>query len=160
MEFIFLILILVILGISYKIVDKTPDNIISFRETFNLTEMPIVTFFAGKNKINFLIDTGSSKSHISQKASKFITGTEKLCTTNMTSATGTEEMECKIVDTVLTYNDKDYNIELCVNKSLDISFKDLKEREGIHLHGILGNDFLNNYSYVIDFEKYLAYSKK
>ena len=32
----------------------------SFKESMNLTELPIVTFYNGTNKLNFLLDTGSN----------------------------------------------------------------------------------------------------
>lgn len=161
MECIILIIVLITLIILYKLINKSDiDTTISFRETFNLTDMPIVTFFAGKNKLNFLIDTGASNSHISNKASKLVEGSKESVEAEVTSATGTESMTCEQINTKLTYNDKNFKVKLFVNKSLDVSFKDLKKNQGILLHGILGTDFLNEYSYIIDFEKYLAYTKK
>lgn len=161
MEYIFIVIFLVAIYIVYKVSSKEDNkNSISFMETFNLTEMPIVTFFAGDTKINFLIDTGSSQSFISQNSSSLITGTEAVCEMSVTSAQGTEDMTCKMIETVLTYKDRDYDVKLFVNKSLDVSFSDLKNQKGIVLHGILGSDFLDKYSYVMDFEKYLAYPKK
>jgi hypothetical protein len=76
------------------------------------------------------------------------------------SALGTEKSSCKVIDSVLSYKDKDFDVRLFVNKSLDTSFSDIKKKRGITLHGVLGSDFLNRYSYIVDFEKYLAYPKK
>jgi hypothetical protein len=133
---------------------------ISFMETFNLTEMPIITMFAGNTKVNFLLDTGATQSFIAQSVSNLVTGKESTYSMEVISAQGTEESNCKIIDTVLTYKDRDFDVKLIVNSSLDTSFKDLKVKKGIILHGILGSDFLDRYSYIIDFEKYLAYPKK
>ena len=36
----------------------------SFRESLDLTDLPIITFRQGKEKINLILDTGSSKSVI------------------------------------------------------------------------------------------------
>lgn len=161
MECIILIILLVTLIVFYKLINKSDvDTTISFLETFNLTEMPIVTFFAGKNKLNFLLDTGSSNSHISNKASKLVEGNRENIETEITSATTVENVTCERIDTILTYNNKDFKVKLFINKSLDDTFKSLKKNQGISLHGILGNDFLSEYSYIIDFEKYLAYTKK
>jgi hypothetical protein len=133
---------------------------ISFMETFNLTEMPIVTMFAGDSKINFLLDTGSTQSYISGAASDLITGKEAMCNMQIISAQGSAKASCKVIDTVLTYKDKDFDIRLFVNSGLDTSFEDIKQKKGITLHGVIGSDFLDKYSYIIDFEKYLAYPKK
>lgn len=161
MECIVLIIALIILIILYKLINKSDvDTTISFRETFNLTDMPIVTFFAGKNKLNFIIDTGASNSHISNKASKLVEGNKESVEVKLISASCTENTTCEQINAVLTYNDKNFNVKLFINKSLDASFEDLKKNQGILLHGILGTDFLNEYSYIIDFEKYLAYTKK
>lgn len=161
MEYIFVVIALAVIYVVYKVTSKADNkNSISFMETFNLTEMPIVTFLAGNTKINFLLDTGSSQSFISHNASDLITGTEEVCGMSITSAQGTEDVTCKRIDTVLTYKERDYEVNLFVNKSLNKSFNDLKVQKGITLHGILGADFLDRYSYVMDFEKYLAYPKK
>lgn len=161
MEYIFAVIFLAAIYVVYKVSSKEDNkNSISFMETFNLTEMPIVTLLAGDTKINFLLDTGSSKSFISHNSSSLVTGTEVVCGMSVTSAQGTEDMTCKVIETVLTYKDRDYDVRLFVNKGLDVSFSDLKTQKGIVLHGILGADFLDKYSYVMDFEKYLAYPKK
>lgn len=161
MEYILVAIVLAALYIAYKVTSKVDNkNSISFMETFNLTEMPIVTLLAGDTKINFLLDTGASQSYIAQSASDLVTGTEAMCGMDVTSANGTDRMTCKMIETVLSYRGRDYDVKLFVNKGLDTSFSDLKSQKGIILHGILGVDFLDRYSYVMDFEKYLAYPKK
>lgn len=145
----------------FKLTSKVDNkSSISFMETFNLTEMPIVTFLAGDTKINLLLDTGSTSSYISKNASNLITGSEAVCNMNVISANGTNKLSCRVVDTFLSYNNKDYEIKLLVNENLDKSFKDIKDSKGITLHGILGSDFMDKHSYIIDFEKYIVYSKK
>ena len=160
-EYILVATIIAAACIVYKAANKVDNkNSISFMETFNLTEIPIVTFLAGDAKINFLLDTGASKSFISPSASKLIVGKEAIGSMDVISATGTENMTCKMIETVLSYKDRDYEVKLFVNKGLETSFKDLKAEKGVVLHGVLGADFLDKYSYVLDFEKYLAYPKK
>lgn len=161
MEYILISIVLAALYIAYKVTSKVDNkNSISFMETFNLTEMPIVTFLAGDTKINFLLDTGASQSYIAPNASDLVTGTEAIYGMDVTTAKGTDRMTCKMIETVLTYKDRNYDVRLFVNKDLDTSFGDLKTQKGITLHGILGADFLDKYSYVMDFEKYVAYPKK
>lgn len=161
MEYIFIALFLILVCISFRSTSKYDNkSFISFMETFNLTEMPIVTFFAGDTKINFLLDTGSTSSYISQNSSELITGSEEVCNMGVISAGGTDNLNCKVIDTFLSYNNIEYEVKLFVNKNLDESFSKIKDSKGITLHGILGSDFMDKYSYVIDFEKYVAYSKK
>lgn len=160
-EYILVAIIIAAVCVVYKASSKVDNkSSISFMETFNLTEMPIVTFLAGDSKINFLLDTGASKSFISPSASNLVVGEEAIGSMNVISATGTENMTCKMIETVLSYKDRDYEVSLFVNKGLETSFKDIKAEKGVVLHGVLGADFLDKYSYVLDFEKYLAYPKK
>lgn len=161
MEYILILIVLAALYVAYKVTSKVDNkNSISFMETFNLTEMPIVTFLAGDTKINFLLDTGASRSFISSSASKLVVGEEAIGSMDVISATGTESMTCKMIETVLSYKDRNYEVRLFVNEGLETSFKDIKAEKGVVLHGVLGADFLDKYSYVVDFEKYLAYPKK
>lgn len=161
MEYILIAIVIIAAFAIYKATSKADyNNSISFMETFNLTEIPIVTFLAGDTKINFLLDTGSSKSFIAKDFSNLITGDEIVDCMNLTSATGTEQVTCKVIDTTLTYKDRDYSVTLWVNEGLNSAFADLKSTQGITLHGILGSDFLDKHSYVLDFKKYIAYPKK
>jgi hypothetical protein len=129
-------------------------------ETFNLTDMPIITMFVGNTKINFLLDTGATQSFITSSISSCLDGEIEEENVEIITAHGTDKSCCKAVNTTLTYKDKSFNVSLIINESLDASFSKLKEEKGIILHGILGSDFLDKYSYIIDFEKYLAYPKK
>lgn len=161
MEYILIVIIIAIVCTVYNLVSKVDSkNSISFMETLNLTELPIVTFLAGDTKINFLLDTGSSQSFIAENTSHLISGEEAVDNLALTSATGTEHLICKVIETSLTYKKKDYNVTLWVNESLNKAFSDLKNTQGITIHGILGSDFFSKYSYVLDFEKNIAYSKK
>lgn len=161
MEYIITLIVLAVIFAIYRVTSKIDNkNSISFMETFNLTEMPIVTFLAGDSKINFLLDTGSTQSFISKEASRLVTGTEMMCGMNLISAQGAEGLTCKVIDTTLTYKDRDYEVRLFVNKGLDATFNEMKSSKGVNLHGVLGADFLDKHSYIVDFEKYLAYPKK
>lgn len=158
-----IIAFIILCAISIPIIVRKTKNkrdYISFMETFNLTDIPIVTFYAGDKKLNFMVDTGASLSHITEDVSRILTGTESYCGMSLTSINGTDTYKCKVIETAITYNGKEYIVKLHVNHGLDKSFKDLKTSKGVTLHGILGVDFLEKYSYIIDFKKYIVYSKK
>ena len=60
------ILVLVIVFIINTIDDirKRNNSKISFKEAMDLVELPVVTFYNGDTKLNFLLDTGSNVSYI------------------------------------------------------------------------------------------------
>ena len=133
----------------------------SFEKFFNDINIPIVTLSSGGNKLNFLLDTGSTNSHISKKASKLLVGTVSNTSLSCVTSMGTNEDINKAVYTTLNYNNKEYTISLFINKGLDNAFSDTDRTGGITIHGILGSDFINKYSCVIDFNKYVVrYGKR
>lgn len=156
----FILISILVLAIATLLVSNNrEEDCISFRETFDLTDIPIVTFYAGENKVNFLLDTGSSQSFIASKSADLVQGKERDGEMSITSVHGTEALTCKVIETVLTHSNKEYGVQLYVNESLNKAFEEVKKSNGANIDGILGSDFLDRYSYVIDFKKYLAYSR-
>lgn len=132
-------------------------NQVSFIEALDLTGLPIVTFKQGDNKINLLIDTGSSKSVILPSVLNIFKH-EKL------NEGGTIfGMEGNIIETVFV------SMDFALNKAnysekfqvVDMSnaFSTLKQDTGVTIHGILGNTFFEKYGFVIDFKDFIAYAK-
>lgn len=159
MVLIFIIFVLIGLIIYSYNTNQSNKYSISFKEGLDLTNIPIVTFTDGVTKFNFLIDTGSSESHISSDAAVRLIGTP--IDTEYSFRTSTEpDSISKKIDTILYYKDKEYKIELFVNKPLSESFRAIKQETGVQIHGILGCDFLNQYNYIIDFKRFIICSKK
>lgn len=132
----------------------------SFKEALDLTNIPIVTFYEGDTKLNFLLDTGSSESHISQTAADKLKKATTKIDFSFTTALGKTSGNVYQIGAILSYNGTEYPQELIVTPSLDTAFEDIKSNSGVQLHGILGSDFFEKYSYVIDFENYIAYQRK
>lgn len=159
-----IILILVVLvaflaNIAFSYINSRGD--FSFKKYFDLVNVPIVTFYSGKNKLNFLLDTGSTNSHISKKASKLLTGTLTNTSLSCVTSTGLNEDIDKAVYALLSYKGKDYTVSLFINKGLDAAFENTNATKGLDIHGILGSDFINEYSCIIDFNKYtIKYGKR
>ena len=71
--------LLAVLAVGYT-VNLCEDRIkknnrkMSFKESMDLAELPVVTFYQGDKKFNFLLDTGSNYSHISKEAAEEIQG--------------------------------------------------------------------------------------
>ena len=137
---------------------KNNDRKMSFKESMDLAEMPVVTFYQGDKKFNFLLDTGSNYSHISKEAAKSIKGT-MINTKAKVSGIGEGETSA-ICKTTLSYKDKDYNIDLSVTNHLTDVFADIKKETGVQVHGLIGNQFFQEHKYILDFNELVAYSKK
>lgn len=136
---------------------KTDDKM-SFKESLDLCSLPVVTFYQGDKKYNFLLDTGSSNSVINKDVLKSIKHTLINKASTLYGMEGNPEIVpfCSIT---LSFNNKDYTYEYLI-KNLRKPFKVIKEESGVTLHGILGSNFFNAFKYVLDFDKLIAYSKK
>lgn len=137
---------------------KNNDRKMSFKESMDLAEMPVVTFYQGDKKFNFLLDTGSNYSHISKEAAKSIKGT-MIDTKAKVSGIGEGETSA-VCKTTLSYKGKDYNIDLSVTNHLTDVFADIKKETGVQVHGLIGNQFFQEHKYILDFNELVAYSKK
>ena len=140
----------------YKYIDRK-GKWISFKESIDLAELPVITFYQGTNKFNFLLDTGSNYSHISPSASKLLKADYNESFLKI-SGIGSGESNIKCSGE-LYYKKSKYIIELYVTPHLDNAFDTIKKETGVKIHGILGNQFFQKYKYVLDFDKLIAYSK-
>lgn len=130
----------------------------SFRESMDLAELPVITFYQGSRKFNFLLDTGSNYSHISTEAVKKIKGT---LTDTQTKVSGIgESTSSAVCKTTLSYKGSYYDIDLYITESLTDTFAAIKKETGVQVHGLIGNQFFQKYKYVLDFGELVAYTKK
>lgn len=157
------ILIICIIVVAAFIINGIEDhhkgNKMSFREAMDLTELPIVTFYQGNEKFNFLLDTGSNHSHISTEASERIKGTPMTGEVNVSGSGGSVNVT-KAIQSELSYKDDVYNVVLLIGDHLNEAFKSMKENTGVSVHGIIGSTFLNENKYVLDFDELVAYTKE
>lgn len=167
MEFIYkllltLLLVVVIAAFAY-IVDKArhrknidPAGKISFRETMDLVDLPIITFQVGDRKLNFLLDTGADQCIIDSSIIGDIQH-EPLEGAGSLYGVGGAVSEVSYVNIMLKYKGVEYSDRF---QSMDLSptFGMLKEEHGVNLHGVIGNSFFQKYKYVIDFDELVAYS--
>lgn len=162
MESIFVLLcIIVISGIGYLMVsyfsgDKDVINQMSFRETMDLCELPIVTFVNNGKKLNFLLDTGASKSVIHNGTLEGLDYKYINKSGNLYGIDG-KKQNVQFISMPIEYKGKNYNEEF---QSIDMSvpFSNLKSDFGVNLHGILSSTFFQKYKYVLNFDELIAYS--
>lgn len=131
---------------------------ISIKESIDLVQIPVLTFQDGDTKLNFILDSGSSHSHISRSAEKIITGTPVNVDYSYTTSMGSDAVS-EMVETTLKYKSEEFKVKLFINEGLNSSFEGIKKESGVQLHGILGADFLKEHKYVLDFAELVAYHK-
>lgn len=159
-EIIGVLFIVVVIIIATTIINSNiskNESVISFRESMNLTELPVVTFYNGNRKLNFLLDTGSNVSYINKSiidSLKYDNVEDKVDVIGVEGNKIPAE-SCKMT---IFYNkhkfEENFNII-----DLDNAFDTIKQESGVQIHGILGSLFFEKYKYVIDFSKLIAYMK-
>lgn len=157
------IIITILVGLLALIINGAEDyskhkDKISFKEAMDLAELPVITFYQGTEKFNFLLDTGSNHSHISKEASNRIKGVPMVGSTSIQGVGGAKIIE-EAINTTIEYKSKSYKVVLLVGEHLDDTFKEIKETTGVQVHGIIGNSFLSDNRYILDFNEFVAYSK-
>lgn len=137
--------------------NKKNKSKISFKESMDLTELPVITFTNNDIKLNFLLDTGSNNSFINKSILNMLDYKELNGASNIIGFEG-NKIENSICEMKIGY--KDYIFDTTFNiADLDASFNVIKQEDGVQLHGILGSLFFQKYKYVLDFQSLIAYMK-
>lgn len=129
----------------------------SFKESMDLASLPIVTFYQGDKKYNFLLDTGSTMNIIdaTSKIEYTVEDGEKGTVTGV-NGVPTEVTYAKVN---LFYKQKEFTTMVQVTDMRE-AFAFVKGETGVTLHGILGNNFFSEYGYILDYYNMIAYPKK
>ena len=155
------LIILVLIVISAIIINGVEDcnrkDAMSFREAMDLTNLPIVTFYQGDKKFNFLLDTGATLSVINQAALESIIHTTTNKTGELYGVDGVKR-EVSYASINLAYKNKDYTEEFQV-LDMQEAIDQVKAESGVNMVGIIGSEFFRKYKYVLDFDELIAYSK-
>ena len=153
------ILVLVIAFIINTIDDirKRNNSKISFKEAMDLVELPVVTFYNGDTKLNFLLDTGSNVSYINSSIIPLLVHekTDKEMNTIGIEGNKVSNQFCKMS---VAYKNQVFEEEFSI-ADLDEAFGVVKQESGVQIHGILGSKFFERYKYVLDFKELTAYIK-
>ena len=150
------ILLIISINSLYQINKKNKSKI-SFKESMDLTELPVITFVNNNVKLNFLLDTGSNNSLINKSILNMLDYKELDGTSNLIGVEG-NNIKNSICEMKIEY--KDYVFDTTFNiADLDTPFNVIKQEDGVQLHGILGSLFFQKYKYVLDFQSLIAYMK-
>lgn len=134
------------------------SGVMSFQSGMDLAELPVVTFYQGETKINFLLDTGSNNCVIDSNFLKNIEHTMCKEETNLVGLDGNNNRN-KICIINMSYKDKQYECP-CIVQNLGKAFSAIKKSTGVTIHGMLGSKFFNKFKYVLDFDELIAYTKE
>lgn len=160
LKIVFVLLLVGIAGIVAHFVDlcrsKNSYDRMSFRETMDLTGLPIVTFRQGENKFNFVLDTGAYSSIIDSRILDKLQYTE-LEGKSVGYGIDGKEHHMDRVGIVLTYKDKDYSDAFRV-LDMTTSFNAFKRDYGVTVRGLLSSSFFERYKYVLNYNELVAYS--
>ena len=130
----------------------------SIKESLDLVGLPIVTFYQGHNKFNFLLDTGANNSVINESALELVEHNILDIEGTLSGINGIP-VKVQYANIHLNYNNTTYDTEFQVTNMND-AFDTIKAESGIKLVGILGNNFFQKYKYILDFDKLKVYAKK
>lgn len=156
------IIVLIIGFIINGIEDFIKDSnrtAISFKESMDLINVPIVTFLNNHVKLHFLLDTGSDSSFIRKDALKLLLYKKTDVTEGSIMTGAGEAVSLGKATLKITYKKQEFEDEFEITDLLQM-WDDSTNPLGITVHGILGSRFFNKYKYQIDFNEMIAYSKK
>lgn len=163
-----IIMVLIVVGIAFavnKIEDyykskkdnKILSTTISFKESMDLTSLPVATFLCGDTKINFLLDTGSNVSQINESLLPQLQYVDLNSNQNIIGIEG-QSHQVKNCKMNISYKNHTFENEFVVH-DLSRAFDNIKQSTGVQIHGILGSIFFQNYKYILDYDELIAYSK-
>lgn len=156
---IILAVVVIVAIISNMVQDYDRNRVeMSFKESMDLTELPVVTFYNRDKKLNFLLDTGANMCVINSKI------LDSLCYESSEVKGTVHGMEGNTINVdyismEFTYKSKSYK---SIFQVIDMqeAFDKVKQESGVTIHGILGSKFFEEYKYVLDFSELIAYSKQ
>lgn len=143
--------------IIHKFLNIHPDAM-SFQNSMDLAELPVVTFRQGDKKINFLLDTGSNNCVIDSNILKNIDHKMLDVETNILGLEGNAQ-KTGVCTIKMTYKDKEYEYPYVI-QDMSAAFDSIKKETGVTVNGMLGSKFFNEFKYVLDFDELIAYSKE
>lgn len=158
------VLTIIIVSVVAFIVNGVEDYLkvnstvgLSFTDTMNQLDLPIVTLVNNGHAFKFLIDTGATLSIVDSLMLDKLNYTE-LNTKGSAYGIDGNISEVNYIKMDISHKDTVFTEEFQVIRMK--AFDNISDTNNIQLTGILGNSFLRKYKYKIDFENLIAYSKQ
>lgn len=137
---------------------KRKRTCIDFGAGYNLTDLPIATFYQGEVKLNFLLDTGSTNNILNAPILKRIECVKTDKSVNVFGMDGVNH-ECSNYMVDIEYNGSHYPTTFMVH-DMRAAFGNIKKETGVTVNGILGSEFFKQNESILDFIEFKAYFKK
>lgn len=155
-----LILTIIIIAMAINIYEyrkQRKNTLIKFKVPMTLTGLPIVQVKSNGVDLNFLLDTGANISVID---TNILSKLKYIKEDSISEVFGIEGNR-QSVETVSIEFNKDTQSYKDIFQVMDMSapFGFVEIESGIKIHGILGNEFLAKYGYILDFKNLEAYTK-
>lgn len=152
--FLFLILISAVIIIFIgSTISKRRNKIFKIKKTEN--KLLIVPLVFNDRKYNFMLDTGSTASHICDDYYKEFEEDEHVCHNDI-YGTGDKISCMTYIRPKFTFNNKyrkkNIRVPLIINNSLKSTFDMIRNDYGVLIHGVLGMDFIEKYISLISFK--------
>lgn len=128
----------------------------SFKESMDLTSLPVITFYNNGKKLNLLLDTGANNSVLNARELEGCLYTKMDAVGTLSGLEGVKR-RVEYVKMELSYLKDVFEANFQVT-DMNQAFDGIKQESGVMIHGILGTAFFEKYKYIIDFEKFIAYS--
>ncbi len=158
-----IVIILALVFITAKIINAVEEKCkptikgLYFGDTIDKCNLPIVAVNIGNQKFNFIIDSGSYNSVIDSSNLPRIDHIPIEGVEGAAYGIDGTHIATSFVRIDMNQDDVDFVDEFQV---LDIkqALQNIKDTFGIEAVGLLGASFLKRYNFVIDFDKYTAYT--
>lgn len=157
MIILFLVLCLILSGYFIYIEKHKNKTKISFKESLDLVGIPVITFYQGNNKFNFILDSGASNCVINEYCLKDLQYENCKELSEIFGYDGIKSVKNNVKIKIYFKN----NIFESDFVAMDMreAFNSIKKDHGVTIHGILGSDFLSKYKYIMDYSDNIAYIK-
>lgn len=132
-------------------------SFMSFQESMDLVNLPVITFYNGNTKLNFLLDTGSTLNIINSSVLDTIEHSQIDGEGDAFGVDG-NTINVSFISMNFSYKNKQYSSTFQVI-NMQYAFGRIKEEYGVQIHGILGNEFFKEHKYILDFNTLKAYYK-
>lgn len=121
-----------------------------FQDKLETVGLPILTVTLNNTPVNLIIDSGSTTSYLDKSLMSLIGDNYTKKSSLKVYGIAGESGKAKRITTALCINNKDISTDFLV-RDLSKSFSPIEESTGVQIHGLLGSDFLNENSAVLDF---------
>lgn len=128
---------------------------VSFKQSLELTGLPIMTFEVGGYSLNFILDSGSDSNLLDSTVLEYLDISR---TGEAFEIFGIDGIKSQLDQAELSLNFDGYEFKDTFNiMDMKQSFNNIKQSCGANIHGLIGSSFLRKYRYKIDFDKLKTY---